>query len=88
MYVLELLHLVHTHTQPELGADSLFMVSKSDTFGLEIELRQQATKTSQSDAFPKCPCTHMVTCFNDNARPAYIRDETTTVHSEEHSEGE
>lgn len=63
--------------QLQLGADSLFMGSKSDTFALEMELRQQVTKTSQSDAFPKCPCVHMVTRLNDNMKPAHIEDEIT-----------
>lgn len=81
MYVLELLHLANTHTQAqlELGAESRFMGSKSDTFSLEMELRQQATKTSQSDAFPKCPCIHMVTRLNDNMKPANVKDEITRL---------
>lgn len=45
----------HTHTQHRLGADSLFMVSKSDTFGLEIELRQQATKCHKVMHFLSVP---------------------------------
>lgn len=66
-----------------------FMFSKSDTFGLEIELRRQATKTSQSDASPKCPRIHMVTHFSDNVRPADISDGLTSrSHSAEHFEGE